>query len=201
MGGFPSFWISEFLSFRVSKLPNFRVSKFPSFQRREGGRTNGRPGTDHVISGQMRGLKKRIGWRKHTNRQTDKQKTDGHCDSMTESAQWGQFSENILCLREHLNGIWKKLWAIYLLQSKNKSSMIHIKWSIGCQWLLQEMWHEDTDWHSLHRQDVRPASIGDGRTGSNQLQERWHGHADLHPLHGQDVRPASISSGLTQGAF
>ena len=33
----------------------------------------------------MRDLKKNcIRWRKHT---------DGHCDSMTESAQWGRFSE------------------------------------------------------------------------------------------------------------
>ena len=46
-----------------------------------------RPGTDHVISGPMRGLKKTAsdGADKHT---------PGHCDSMTESAQWGRFSEN-----------------------------------------------------------------------------------------------------------
>ena len=41
-------------------------------------------GTDHVISGPMRGLKKWIQWRK----QTDKQ-AEGHGDSMTELAQWG----------------------------------------------------------------------------------------------------------------
>ena len=47
-------------------------------------------GTDHVISGPMRGLKKTVsdGANKQTNRQTD-----GHRNSMTESAQWGRFSE------------------------------------------------------------------------------------------------------------
>ena len=48
-GGFPSFRVTEFPSFGVSELSSFRVSKFPSLQRREGGRTNERPGTDHVI--------------------------------------------------------------------------------------------------------------------------------------------------------
>ena len=48
-------------------------------------------GTDHVISGPMRGLKKTAsdGANKQTNRQTS-----GHRDSMTESAQLGRFSEN-----------------------------------------------------------------------------------------------------------
>ena len=50
---------------------------------RERGRTNERPGADHVISGPMRGLEKNCTrWHKHTNRQTS-----GHGDSMTESAQ------------------------------------------------------------------------------------------------------------------
>ena len=46
--------------------------------------------TDNVISGPMRGLKKdeSNGANKQTHRQTD-----GHCDSMTESAHWGRFSE------------------------------------------------------------------------------------------------------------
>ena len=44
--------------------------------------------TDHVISGPMRGLKKTcIRCRKQTDRTMD-----GHSDSMTESAEWGQFS-------------------------------------------------------------------------------------------------------------
>ena len=41
-------------------------------------------GTDHVISGPMRGLKKY---------------TDGHGVSITELAQWGQFSE------KHFHGV------------------------------------------------------------------------------------------------
>ena len=49
-------------------------------------------GTDHAISGPMRGLKKL-----HTMAQTDKQ-TDNHGHSMTELAQWGQFSEQIYLL-------------------------------------------------------------------------------------------------------
>ena len=52
--------------------------------------TNERPGTDHVISGPMRGLKKPAF--DGANKLTDTQ-TDGHGDSMTESAQWGRFSE------------------------------------------------------------------------------------------------------------
>ena len=57
----------------------------------EGGRTNERPGTDHVISGPMRGLGKNCTrWR----RQTDTQ-TQGHGDSMTNSAQWGRVGEKM----------------------------------------------------------------------------------------------------------
>ena len=46
-------------------------------------------GTNHVISGQMRGIKKTDNANKQTYRQTS-----GHRDSMTESAQWGRLSEN-----------------------------------------------------------------------------------------------------------
>ena len=77
----------------------FQISKFPSFQvSKEGGREGGKEegplrglGTKHVISGSMRGLKKYAsdGADRQTNRQTS-----GHHDSMTESAQWGCFSEN-----------------------------------------------------------------------------------------------------------
>ena len=49
--------------------------------------TNERTGTDHVISGLMRGLKK-LHPMVQTERQTELQ-ADRHCDSMTESAQWG----------------------------------------------------------------------------------------------------------------
>ena len=52
----------------------FRVFKFPSFQGgRDGGREGGPKrglGTDHVISGPMRGLKK-LQLMAHTDRQTD----------------------------------------------------------------------------------------------------------------------------------
>ena len=59
-----------------------------------GGLTNERPGTDHVISGPMKGFEKNcIRWRKQTHKQTDRH-TDGHRDSMTELAQWCRFSEN-----------------------------------------------------------------------------------------------------------
>ena len=65
------------------KFTSYRVTEFPSFQVREGERkggrkggreeerTNVRPGNDHVISGQIRGLKKCTRWRKQTDRQTD----------------------------------------------------------------------------------------------------------------------------------
>ena len=52
-----------------------------------GGRTNTWPGTDHVISGQIRGSEKTAP--DGTNRQTSRQThTHRHSDSMTESAQW-----------------------------------------------------------------------------------------------------------------
>ena len=89
-GGFPS------SSFRVSMFPSIQVSKFPSIQGgREAGRQGGPMrglGTDHAISGLMRGLKKM-----HLMAQTDKltnKLTDGNRNSMTESAQWGRFSKN-----------------------------------------------------------------------------------------------------------
>ena len=48
-------------------------------------------GTDHVISGPMRGLEKNsIRWRKQKDTNTD-----GHGDSMTDPAQWGRVSENL----------------------------------------------------------------------------------------------------------
>ena len=53
--------------------------------------TNETPGTDHVISGPMRGLEKKL----HPMDQTDRH-PDGFGDSMTESAQWGRFSENLI---------------------------------------------------------------------------------------------------------
>ena len=59
-----------------------------------GGRTNERPGPDHVTSGPMRGLEKKL----HSMAQNHRQ-TDGHGDSVTESAQWGQFSENHLIVQ------------------------------------------------------------------------------------------------------
>ena len=72
------FWrvvrVYEFLSFPVSELPSFQLSKFPSFQveGREGGPMRGL-GTDHVISGRMRGLEKKcIQWQKLTDRRTDR---------------------------------------------------------------------------------------------------------------------------------
>ena len=60
---FLSFWVSEFLSYQVSEFLSFQFSNFPSFQ------------VSHCA-----------------NRQTDTH-TDGHGDSMTELAQWSQFSE------------------------------------------------------------------------------------------------------------
>ena len=46
-------------------------------------------GTDYVISGPMRGLKKLLSMA-----QTDQQ-TDRHGDYMTESVKWDRFSENL----------------------------------------------------------------------------------------------------------
>ena len=54
---------------------------------RGGGGTNKRPGTDHVISGQIRGLEENC-----TN--GAEPQTDGLGNSLTETAQLGQFSED-----------------------------------------------------------------------------------------------------------
>ena len=73
------------MSFQVSKGAREGVTE----GGREGGRTNKRPGTDYVISRPIEKM--------HLMAQTDRQtniKTDGHGDSITESAQWGRFSEN-----------------------------------------------------------------------------------------------------------
>ena len=52
--------------------------------------SNERPGTDHVISGPMRGLEKNCTrWRRQTNIHPQ-----GHGDSMTNSAQRGRVGEN-----------------------------------------------------------------------------------------------------------
>ena len=54
------------------------------------GSTNERPGTDHVILGPMRGLEKNFTrWHGQTHRHTE-----GHGDSMTNSAQRGRVGEN-----------------------------------------------------------------------------------------------------------
>ena len=42
--------------------------------------------TDHVISGPMKGLEKKLHLMAQTDKQTHTQK-DGHCDSMTDPAQ------------------------------------------------------------------------------------------------------------------
>ena len=60
-----------------------------------GGGTNERPGTDHVTSGPMRGLGKKLHPMAQNQSTTDPH-THGHGDSMTEWAQWGQFSKNKL---------------------------------------------------------------------------------------------------------
>ena len=60
-----------------------------------GGGANDRPGPDHLTSGPMRGLKKTAP--SGANTQTDGH-TSGHGDSMTESANWGQFSEKQLLM-------------------------------------------------------------------------------------------------------
>ena len=55
-------------------------------------------GTDHGISGPMRGLKKTAS--NGANKQTDRT-TDGHGDSMTESTQCGRFSETKLSIDQY----------------------------------------------------------------------------------------------------
>ena len=52
-------------------------------------------GTDHAISGPMRGLK-------NASDGADRQ-TSGHGNSMTESAYWGKFSENPAYRRHRLS--------------------------------------------------------------------------------------------------
>ena len=54
-------------------------------------RTNERPGTDHVTSGPMKGLKK---MHPMAHREEEKKQANGHGDYMTVSAQSDQFSEN-----------------------------------------------------------------------------------------------------------
>ena len=73
--------------------------------KEEGGRTNERPGTDHVISGP-----KKMHPMAQTDRHPDRQ-TDGHGDSTTESAQWGRFSEKISLLISKsctMHGSWNQ---------------------------------------------------------------------------------------------
>ena len=69
--------------------------------------------TDHVISGPIRRLKKGIRWQKQTYRQTD-----GHGDSMAESAQWGRFSKNILTTNMRPN--WPTTIKFFNTGSKHK---------------------------------------------------------------------------------
>ena len=66
----------------------------PPLYGREGGLTNERPGSGHVIWGSMRGLEKKTapdGADRHTDTQTE-----GHGNSMTNSAQRGQVGENVV---------------------------------------------------------------------------------------------------------
>ena len=51
-------------------------------------------GSGHVTCGPMRGLEKNCMGRGQTDTQTDKQK-DGHCNSMTELAQWADSVKNL----------------------------------------------------------------------------------------------------------
>ena len=53
-------------------------------------------GSGHVTCGPMRDLEKNCMGRGQTDTHTDKQ-TDGHWDSMTESAQWADSVKNTLC--------------------------------------------------------------------------------------------------------
>ena len=54
-------------------------------------RANGRPRKKYCTQ-----------WRTHTDKQTD-----GHGDSMTESAQWGRFSENYLV--DEVEWVWSRM--------------------------------------------------------------------------------------------
>ena len=78
-------WGSKKLKFIFVFLPFFPPKKF-HYLFWGGGSTNERPGTDHLISGPMGGLKK-LHPMAQTNRQTHTQ-TDGHGNSMTEPAPW-----------------------------------------------------------------------------------------------------------------
>ena len=67
-------------------------------------------GTDHVISGSMRGLRK-------TPSDGANRHTDGHGDSMTELAQWGRFSENSVFQMFRLLVGWSRLSSVNWLQT------------------------------------------------------------------------------------
>ena len=97
-GGFQvqSFQVYELPSLRVTESLSLQVAKFPSWKKGERG-ANERPGNWLVISGPMIDLKNWIQWCKFT---------DGHGDSMTELAHWGQFSENMFLV---FGSIWEKL--------------------------------------------------------------------------------------------
>ena len=53
-------------------------------------------GSGHVTCGPMRGLGKNCLGRGQTDRQTNR-RTNGHCDSMTEPAQWADSVKIIKC--------------------------------------------------------------------------------------------------------
>ena len=84
---FPSFQLTDFLCFWVSKFPSGRNG------RREGRRTNeGQGNLSCDLWANERPKQNWILWHKQTDRHTDTQ-THRQTD-MTESAHWGQFSEN-----------------------------------------------------------------------------------------------------------
>ena len=69
--------------------------------------TNERPRTDHVISVPMRGLEKTATDVRNTHLDTATHHiTSGHCNSITELAQWGRFSENMELPRSCLRIVW-----------------------------------------------------------------------------------------------
>ena len=59
------------------------------------GGTNKRPGTDHVTGGPLRGLKNNGTSFGPLGLDGAEPQMDGHGNPMTESAQWGRFSENV----------------------------------------------------------------------------------------------------------
>ena len=89
------FFLFSYFFFLVGGGEKRRGKKWgEGFKKMGSGRTNERPGTDHVISRPMRGVKKNCTrWR-----QTTEPNPDGLGDSMTELAHWGRFSENLLNL-------------------------------------------------------------------------------------------------------